>query len=203
LWLKTLRLRWPAGDRLPQGAVIALWHEHLPILIRAFSGLGIHVLISRSADGEWAARACRRFGYRVHRGSSSRALEGLRALARAAGEGPALIGMALDGPRGPRRRPKPGTLWLSRRLDVPVVPVAVSARRAFRLGSWDRALVPWPFSTVEIRLGAPVRADTLGEIEAAMRAAEANALAPAGTGSGTTGSAAGAPSGGERRASGE
>ena len=48
-------MSWEGATALPDRAVILLWHEHLPICIRAFSGRGIHVLISRSADGEWAA----------------------------------------------------------------------------------------------------------------------------------------------------
>ena len=177
LWLRTLRLRWPAGSALPDAAVIVLWHEHLPICMRAFAGRGIHVLISKSRDGEWAARACAGMGYRVHRGSSSagaqgKAFGGLRALARAVEAGPALIGMALDGPRGPRRVAKPGSLWLAGRLGIPLIPVAIEARRAFRLGSWDRTLIPWPFSRVEIRLGPPIRPESPADLARAMAAAE-------------------------------
>jgi lysophospholipid acyltransferase (LPLAT)-like uncharacterized protein len=173
LWLRTLRLRWPAGAALPHGAVIVLWHEHLPICAQAFAGRGIHVLISKSRDGEWAARACARMGYRVHRGSSSdggqaKSFGGLRTLARAAGTGQTLVGMALDGPRGPRREPKPGSLWLARRLGVPIVPVAIQARRAFRLGSWDRALIPFPFSRVEIRLGPALFPESMADLARAM-----------------------------------
>jgi lysophospholipid acyltransferase (LPLAT)-like uncharacterized protein len=184
LWLKTLRLRWPAGAALPAGAVIVLWHEHLPICMRAFAGRGIHVLISKSRDGEWAARACARMGYRVHRGSSSggaqassgaqaKSFGGLRTLARAVEAGPALVGMALDGPRGPRREPKPGSVWLARRLGVPIVPVLIDAPKAFRLGSWDRALIPFPFSRVEIKLGSPVFPASIDDLARAMEDAEA------------------------------
>lgn len=146
--------------------------------MRAFADRGIHVLVSKSRDGEWAARACADMGYRVHRGSSSgggqgKAFGGLRALARAAETGPALIGMALDGPRGPRRIAKPGSLWLAERLGIPLVPVAIEARRAFRLGSWDRTMIPWPFSRVEIRLGPPIRPDSQADLARAMAAAEA------------------------------
>jgi lysophospholipid acyltransferase (LPLAT)-like uncharacterized protein len=178
LWLRTLRLRWPAGRDLPGGAIIVLWHEHLPICMRAFAGRGIHVLISKSQDGEWAARACARMGYRVHRGSSSagaraKSFGGLRTLARAVEAEHVLLGMALDGPRGPRREPKPGSLWLARRLGVPIVPVAIEARKAFRLGSWDRALIPFPFSRVEIKLGSPVFPESMGDLARAMEDAEA------------------------------
>jgi lysophospholipid acyltransferase (LPLAT)-like uncharacterized protein len=169
LWLRTLRVRWPSGTDLPDRAVILLWHEHLPACIRAFSGKGIDVLISRSADGDWAALACERFGYRVHRGSSSRgSTGGMRALVRAMDNGIGLAGMALDGPRGPRRIPKEGSLWLARYAGVPVVPVFVEARNSFRLKSWDRCLVPLPFSEIRVNIGAPLRAEHLGEIAEAM-----------------------------------
>jgi lysophospholipid acyltransferase (LPLAT)-like uncharacterized protein len=179
-WLRTLRLRWPEGVDLPPRGIILLWHEHLPICMRAFSGRGIHVLVSKSRDGEWAARACARMGYRVHRGSSSargdgKAFGGLRALARAAGTEPGLIGMALDGPRGPRRVPKPGSFWLAQRYSLPVIPVAVEARRGFRLGTWDGTLIPWPFSRVEIRVGRPIHTDSPDGISHAMRAVGAQA----------------------------
>ena len=171
LWLRTLRVRWTGGDpdALPARAVIVLWHEHLPVCIRAFSRRGIDVLISRSDDGEWAAEACRRFGYRVHRGSSSRgASGGMRALARGLETGCGLAGMALDGPRGPRRSAKPGALWLASLAGAPILPVWVHAPCSFRLGTWDRSLIPLPFSRVEVSLGEPLTPRNAGELAAAM-----------------------------------
>lgn len=177
LWLRSLRVRWIGPESaLPDGAVIVLWHEHLPACIRAFSGRGIHVLISRSPDGDWAARACESFGYRVHRGSSSRGgAGGMRTLIRGMETGGGLAGMALDGPRGPRRVAKPGSLWLARRRASPVVPVWVHAPRAFRLGSWDRSLIPWPFSRVTVRIGKPFHPRGEGQIAEAMRSLESQA----------------------------
>ena len=188
LWLRTLRVRWLSGTgssgllpqrvlpsgAIPAKAIILLWHEHLPACIRAFSRRGIHVLISRSADGAWAAEACARFGYRVHRGSSSRgSLGGMRALARGLRDESsqsALAGMALDGPRGPRRIPKIGSLWLSRLADAPVIPVRVEAPASFRLKSWDRCVIPLPFSKVIVRVGKPFHPRSQEEIAAAMEA---------------------------------
>ncbi len=161
---------------LPDKAVILLWHEHLPVCIRAFAGLGIHVLISRSNDGAWAAEACERFGFRVHRGSSSRGfMEGMRALARAMEAGTALAGMALDGPRGPRRAVKAGSLWLARSAGAPVIPVWAEAAPAFRLKSWDRSVIPLPFAKVVIHIGPPVFPSTTEELQKAMADAENSA----------------------------
>lgn len=155
LWMSTWRLHWPRGPALPERGVLALWHEHLPACIPAFARRRIGVLISRSADGSLAAEACGRLGYRVYRGSDTAgSLSGMKALARGIREG-GLAGMALDGPRGPRRAAKPGTLWLAGLAGAPVLPIAVKAAWALRLKTWDRCLLPLPFSRVEIRVGEP------------------------------------------------
>ena len=178
LWLRSLRVHWTSPCELPERAMIVLWHEHLPVCIRVFSDRGIRVLISKSADGDWAAEACERFGYRVHRGSTSRGgSAGLRALARGLETGTGSAGMALDGPRGPRREIKPGALWLSQSIEIPVVPVFIRAQRAFRLRSWDRCLVPFPFSKVEVRVGRPLLPLGTEDILRAMDALERGAAA--------------------------
>jgi lysophospholipid acyltransferase (LPLAT)-like uncharacterized protein len=173
LWMRTWRLRGPGASVLPERGVLVLWHEHLPACIPAFAGRRIGVLVSRSADGGLAAEACRRLGYRVFRGSGTRgALSGLRALARGMGEaGGGLAGMALDGPRGPRRDPKPGSLWLAEAAGVPVFPIAVKAGFALRLKTWDRCLLPLPFAKVVVRVGPACRP---ADSEALRRAMEAN-----------------------------
>lgn len=170
LWMQTWRLRWPAGSSLPEHGILVLWHEHLPACIPAFARRRVQVLISRSGDGALAAEACRRLGYRVFRGSSSRgSLAGMKSLARALRSG-GLAGMALDGPRGPRRDPKPGTLWLASLADAPIFPIAVKASWALRLGTWDRCLLPLPFSRVEFRVGEACRPADAGQMRAVMEA---------------------------------
>lgn len=179
LWMRTWRLRGPDGPDgpgvpgFPERGVLVLWHEHLPACIPAFARRRIGVLVSRSADGGLAAEACRRLGYRVYRGSGSRgALAGLKALARGMGEpGGGLAGMALDGPRGPRRQPKPGSLWLAAAAGVPVFPIAVKASFALRLETWDRCLLPLPFARVAVRVGPACHP---ADPEALRRAMEAN-----------------------------
>jgi lysophospholipid acyltransferase (LPLAT)-like uncharacterized protein len=61
-----------------------------------------------------------------------------------------------DGPLGPARRSKPGTVALARLSGVPVVPVACSARPALRFASWDGTLLPLPFARVECAYGQPL-----------------------------------------------
>jgi lysophospholipid acyltransferase (LPLAT)-like uncharacterized protein len=61
-----------------------------------------------------------------------------------------------DGPRGPRQRIKGGALLAAQLAGVPVIPVAAGAERGWWFGSWDRFLVPKPFSRVRLVFGEPM-----------------------------------------------
>jgi len=62
----------------------------------------------------------------------------------------------VDGPRGPRGIIKPGLITLGQISGVPIFPISVSASRAWILNSWDRFLVPKPFSRIVISWDAPI-----------------------------------------------
>lgn len=134
-------------------------------------------LVSRSRDGELAARVQRFWGGRVLRGSSSAGgREALRALHRALRRDRASVVMMPDGPKGPERVFKPGAFVLARVAGVPIVPIACRVSSAWRLGSWDRLLVPKPFARVELAFGelqVPPRELDAASQEAALRVQEA------------------------------
>lgn len=143
----------------------AFWHEGLLVATYAFRRQGIQVLVSQHRDGEMIARAIERMGYGTIRGSSTRG--GTRALFRMASAGAAGddLGVTVDGPRGPRLQVKPGTLFIAGRSGLPIVPFAVASHKPWELSSWDRFMVPRPFSTAAIAFGEPleVPADTAVE----------------------------------------
>ncbi len=170
-YLKTFRIR--CDFNLPQKGIIALWHQDLAVAMRAFSGFGIRVLLSASRDGDIAASVARSFGYEVLRGSSSRqGAAALRQLWRLHQVFPTLIGMALDGPRGPAFTLKPGTQWLSESLQIPIYPLGIAIRRHATLkSSWDQARLPWPFiGRAHAYLGEPIHGFQ-GDLAAAMQTA--------------------------------
>ena len=68
-----------------------------------------------------------------------------------------LLGITPDGPRGPRERVKPGTVFLASHSGLPVVPIASAASRAWVLESWDRFRIPKPFARVVVACGQPIR----------------------------------------------
>jgi tetraacyldisaccharide-1-P 4'-kinase/lysophospholipid acyltransferase (LPLAT)-like uncharacterized protein len=144
----------PDPERQP--VIYAFWHEHLLPLARLHAAEGANVLVSRHRDGEIISRLLLRLGYTPSRGSSTRGgAAGLREMIRAGKEGGTLA-FSPDGPRGPRRRCKPGLLKAAAETELPIVPVGVSATRGWRLNSWDRFMIPSPGARVYVSYGAPI-----------------------------------------------
>ena len=118
--------------------------------------LRVAVLVSRSGDGEVLARVARRTGFDVIRGSASRGgVFGLRQVRRAVRAQGMSVATVTDGPRGPVYKCKPGTLLMAKISGAPILPVAFAPDRCWRLGSWDRFIVPKPFARVVFAVGEP------------------------------------------------
>ncbi len=108
---------------------------------------------SNSYDGEYMGRIIRKFGFVAVKGSSSRnAVRALLGLRRALEEGWA-VAFTLDGPRGPRYKVKPGPVALARSSGVPLTMFHMAIDKAWVLNSWDRMMIPKPFSRVLMRFG--------------------------------------------------
>ncbi len=135
--------------------VFVFWHGQLLPLVWYHRHEEVVVLVSEHRDGEYITRVIRRHGFRAARGSSTRGgVRGLRQLIRAAREGHDLA-LTPDGPRGPRHRFKEGALLAAQMTGLPVIPVAAGADSTWHFDSWDRFLVPRPFSRVRIAYGEP------------------------------------------------
>jgi lysophospholipid acyltransferase (LPLAT)-like uncharacterized protein len=90
----------------------------------------------------------------------------MRSLLRKAAEGWD-IAFTPDGPRGPLREVQPGVILAAAATGLPILPVAVAATRAKLLRSWDRFVVPLPFSTVHFVYGEPLAVERRGDLTAA------------------------------------
>jgi lysophospholipid acyltransferase (LPLAT)-like uncharacterized protein len=107
-------------------------------------------LTSASHDGDMVARAMAVFGLGSVRGSTSRrGVAALVGLKRALREGFDIC-VTPDGPRGPRYRLQPGIIKLAESTGAPIVPIHVRFASAWRLKTWDRFVIPKPFSRVEV-----------------------------------------------------
>jgi lysophospholipid acyltransferase (LPLAT)-like uncharacterized protein len=165
LWIGTVRYRCralarPVAPTQPglQGRFIyAFWHETLLLPAYHYRNTPTHVLISVSADGEMIAGACRALQLGVVRGSTTRGgMQAVRQIVEMKGRSHLVI--TPDGPRGPRRRVQPGLVYLASRTGLPIVPVGFACKSAWRMKSWDRFMMPWPFTSAVGVLGAPIEA---------------------------------------------
>ncbi|MCK4728044.1 MAG: hypothetical protein KAT27_03895, partial [Desulfobacterales bacterium] len=61
-----------------------------------------------------------------------------------------------DGPRGPRFRVQPGVITLAQKTGYPIVPLSYSAERIKIFASWDRFMLPYPFTKGSVIYGTPI-----------------------------------------------
>lgn len=143
----------------PPPLIYALWHRCLLACAWRFRQGDIHILVSQSFDGELIARTVERLGFVAVRGSSSRdGAVGLRNLQRAYLAGN-YCAVTADGPRGPSQKAKPGVAQLGQMVNAPVGAIYLHPTRAWTLRSWDRFLIPKPFSRVTVGWSVPVVAE--------------------------------------------
>jgi lysophospholipid acyltransferase (LPLAT)-like uncharacterized protein len=155
----TSRLDRPAPP--PGGPfVLAMWHGRLFMLdfLRP-TGRGIVTLISGHRDGLLISRIAY-FGtlgkIRTVTGSSSRGgSKAIRELVRHAHAGETIF-VTPDGPRGPNMRAQRGIIEIARLTKLPILPVSASSKLRTELRSWDRFMVPYPFTRVAVRWGEPI-----------------------------------------------
>ena len=131
----------------------SFWHSCIIPATYICRDLGVRVMSSNSYDGEYMGRIIRKFGFVAVKGSSSRnAVRALLGLRRALGDG-WTVAFTLDGPRGPRHKVKPGPVALARSSGVPLTMFHAAVDKAWVLNSWDRMMIPRPFSRVLLRFG--------------------------------------------------
>jgi lysophospholipid acyltransferase (LPLAT)-like uncharacterized protein len=169
--------RWRPLYEARRPHVFLLWHEALLPLLWQHRRQSIAIVVSAARDGQYLADFAVSLGYRTVRGSSRRGAA--RALLGAVRELRAGYAVAFtpDGPTGPRRAMKPGVVAAAQRGGGVIVPLHAEARRAWRLDSWDRLMIPKPGAEVRIRYGRPFEVaagDTglaagLGEAEERLR----------------------------------
>ncbi len=166
VWARTLRFEVDDRARIigtpPNERYIgALWHNRLlllPFVIKRYlpERRGA-ALISASRDGALLADLVRRFGFEVVRGSSSRkGASAMLRLAEAISNGKDVV-ITPDGPRGPAYELGQGIVFLAQQSGAAVVPISMEYSSYWRLKSWDRFILPKPFSRVRVIFGEPHR----------------------------------------------
>lgn len=151
------------NDTSGKSIILCFWHNRILGITIAFLRLyptmqrkGVTVLTSPSKDGEILAQIMAGFHMGAIRGSSSRrGSQAMRELVRAVEKG-ADIAVTPDGPRGPCYKLGPGVVFLAQTTGTRILPVHAEFSRCIRLKSWDRFIIPLPFSTISVKVGEPI-----------------------------------------------
>ncbi len=156
LWIGSLKVDYKTDNKKklnPPNVAFAFWHNNIIILGFLYRFSKVATIVSQSKDGEYFSRLLSKFGYRIIRGSSSKGgtkalLEGIKVIK----EGYSIAG-TLDGPRGPGFKVKPGIIIMASKTGIPILPVYVRCHRAKILNTWDKMVLPVPFSSIEVHYG--------------------------------------------------
>ncbi len=134
--------------------ILAFYHQDEMCLIPHYKFTGFSVLVSVSKDGEIMNTLAKNLGYHPVRGSSSKkAVSGLIAAIKKVKEG-YHFAMAVDGPKGPIYKVKPGICAISDKTKRKIIPVRCTPKRTWIFEkAWNKAKLPKPFTRIDYYFG--------------------------------------------------
>ena len=139
-----------------QRPLLAIWHGRLLYFIYLYRHIKGAVLVSQSKDGELISQVLARFGIHATRGSSSRGgTQALLQMIKRIQQG-YYGAFTPDGPRGPRYHVKAGVVSAAQKTGTPILPAVYNAKWKRVLQSWDRFIIPLPFSRIVVVYGEPI-----------------------------------------------
>lgn len=145
-----------------QPCIYALWHANQFLVHGLPNRSKVNVLISTSLDGDIVAYVCKKWGFKVLRGSAGRkgavaaTLKMLDCL-----KNNESVAIMVDGPHGPYHVVKKGVITISRESGIPIVPVHwYSGEHTFvKLPSWDKMTLPIGSCHIINLYGEPIYTD--------------------------------------------
>ena len=137
--------------------MLCVWHGRLLFpswYIRHHTTL--HIISSRHADSEILAHILRHWGYGLIRGSTKKGgVSVIREMTEIFNRG-GIIAVTNDGPKGPARIAKSGSIGLAIKNNVKIITVTGSATKFWQMKSWDRFMLPKPFGKIQIIVSSPM-----------------------------------------------
>lgn len=137
--------------------VLSHWHGDELALLTLITRYRLATIASTSKDGELMATILRWLGAKLSRGSSTRGgVQALKGLLRLVKDG-YNCSFAVDGPKGPLHKVKPGVFELSRMISAPIYAAGVYCDRAIYFPkSWNKTYLPKPFAKIVVYWVGPL-----------------------------------------------
>ena len=137
--------------------IIAYWHGNMFIPYLKLSKYNFHILAGFHRDAELAVQIGRRLGWRFLRGSSSqKGSEAFQQIVELLSKPNSVLAITPDGPKGPAKTPKPGTIRAAQKTGVPIIPAAGRSRYSWSSTNWDTFHITKPFTRIALHFGEPL-----------------------------------------------
>ena len=145
--------------KLDENVIFVLWHGELLMQPFNYYKLKSHgkiaTMISEHKDGELLARTMKYFHFDTIRGSSRRgAIKALKDAFNKADNGYD-IAITPDGPKGPKGSVADGVVAIAQKKKMNVVALNYTAESFWQLKSWDKFIIPKPFTTIHFYASEP------------------------------------------------
>lgn len=145
--------------------ICVFWHGDL--LMQSFlyhklmENKSIKVLVSDHFDGEIIAKVAWYLKIGTIRGSSTRG--GAKALINALKsiDDGYSIALTPDGPKGPRHSMSDGAVAMAKKKGIEVVAFSVVPSSFWQFKSWDKFVIPKPFSQIDFYASEPINVESL------------------------------------------
>ena len=137
--------------------LLCLWHNQLACVSRYFKNtrLNLYGVSSSHFDSEILAKILVAWKIKLIRGSSSwgwsKVLKKMIWLFR---DSSTIIALTNDGPKGPPKIAKEGSLSVAKKYNAQILCVSADADNKWVLKTWDKTIVPKPFLTIYIKFSS-------------------------------------------------
>lgn len=137
--------------------IAVFWHNQILLTSYFWRFSNFVAMVSGSFDGEYISRTLQRLKIGVIRGSSTRGgTQALRRMIRILRKEKSSITFAIDGPKGPIYKVKPGAVLLAKTSGVPIVPLVIEPQSFWTVNSWDKMQIPKPFTKAKVLIAEPI-----------------------------------------------
>ena len=165
--LLTCRFRVDGMDHFVKAAknkkcILMLWHNRLTlvaeIMTRYAPQFKYAALISNSRDAEVLVSHTNSYGIgRAIRVPHNGRAQVLQTMVKQLKYGDEVIIITPDGPRGPALKVKPGVAFAAKEASASIIPFSWNANKIWEFKTWDKLMLPKPFSTITVRLGEAIQ----------------------------------------------
>lgn len=138
--------------------LVCCWHNNFLLVARYFKKISLKIwaVSSTHRDSQIMAYILNTWNFKLIRGSSTRGWRNvLKTMTELFHINDSIVAITNDGPKGPPFVAKKGSIALALKNNVQIIAVSGIATKYWSLPSWDKTIIPKPFSTIHVQFAPP------------------------------------------------